>query len=147
MTDSDALRNLMENASRLDRDDIYWQAFRRLCALEGLIYDDPLVRDFYEVLNAYEELLTLKNERTTKAVRTRQKLKNKGVEQCLVDWALGAPTDGFKLLIDKALPQLTAEYLVVKYEKRFPRAAVEAARRRLIEYGVGPVHEGRADHR
>ena len=136
MSDKEALRNLMQNARRLDRDDIYWQAFRRLCSLEGMIYDDPLERDFYDVLNAYEELLTLKHGRTTKASRTRQKLANKGVEQCLIDWALGAPTDGFKLLIEKGLPELTAEYLVVKYEKRFPRRAVEAARRRLTDHGV-----------
>ena len=63
-------------------------------------------------------------------------MANKGVEQCLIDWALGAPTDGFKLLIEKGLPELTAEYLVVKYEKRFPQRAVEAARRRLTDLGV-----------
>ena len=136
MSDKEALRNLMQNARRLDRDDIYWQAFRRLCSLEGMIYGDPLERDFYDVLNAYEELLTLKHGRTTKASRTRQKLANKGVEQCLIDWALGAPTDGFKLLIEKGLPELTAEYLVVKYKKRFPQRAVEAARRRLTDHGV-----------
>ncbi len=136
MTDRAGLRNLMENARRLGRDDVYWQAFKRLCSLEGMSYDDPLERDFYNVLNAYEELLTQKHGRTTKATRTRQKLANKGVEQCLIDWALGPPTEGFKLLIDRGLPELTCEYLVVKYEKRFPANAVEAARRRLKTHGV-----------
>ncbi len=139
LADRDALRNLMENARRLDRDDVYWQAFRRLCSLEGMQYDDPLDRDFYDVLNAYEELLTLKHGRTTKAARTRQKLANKGVEQCLMDWALGPPTDGFKLLIDKGLLELTAEFLVVKYESRFPPPVVEAAQKRLSEAGAAKV--------
>ena len=141
MTDAKALRNLMDNARRLEREDIYWHAFKRLCALEGVVYDDPLVRDFYNVLNAYEELLTEKHGRTTKANRTRQKLKNKGVEQCLIDWALGPATDGFKLLLDKELPELTAEHLVVKYQERFPSRAVEAARRRLagVEGGESRV--------
>ena len=79
MSDIKALRNLMANAKRLERDDVYWLAFKRLCSLEGMAFDDPLERDFYDVLNAYEELLTEKNGRTTKASRTRQKLKNKGV--------------------------------------------------------------------
>ena len=136
MADRGALRNLMGNAKRLERDDIYWLAFKRLCSLEGMAYDDPLERDFYDVLNAYEELLTEKHGRTTKASRTRQKLKNKGVEQCLIDWALGDPTDGFKLLVEKGLPQLTAEYLVVKHATRFPEAAVEAARDRLAQQEV-----------
>lgn len=147
LADRDALRNLMENARRLNRDDVYWQAFRRLCSLEGMQYDDPLERDFYDVLNAYEELLTLKHGRTTKAARTRQKLANKGVEQCLIDWALGPPTDGFKLLIDNGLPELTAEYLVVKYDKRFPRNAVESARKRLPDHGVSLSNVGSLPHR
>lgn len=136
MTDRQDLKNLMENARRLGREDVYWAAFKRFCALEGLIYDDPLTRDFYNVLNAYEALLTQKHGRTTKAARTRQKLARVGVEQCLIDWALGAPTEGFKLLIEKGLPELTAEYLVVKYSKRFPEEAVSAARARLPEHGA-----------
>ena len=136
LSDPKALQSLMGNARRLGREDVYWKAFRRLCSLEGMSYDDPLEREFYDVLNAYEGLLTEKNGRTTKATRTRQKLANKGVEQCLIDWALGATTDGFRLLVDKGLPELTAEYLVIKYETRFPGNAVDAARKRLGEYGV-----------
>ena len=131
MTDATLLRSLMENARRLGRDDTYWLAFRRLCALEGMAFDDPLERDFYDVLNAYEELLTEKNGRTTKANRTRQKLKNKGVKQCLIDWAVGPPTEGFNFLAKQGLVELTAEYLVVKYEDRFPATVVEAAKMRL----------------
>ena len=137
MTDAGALRNLMDNARQLEREDIYCHAFKRLCALEGIAYDDPLFREFFHVLNAYEELLTEKHGRMTKANRTRQKLKSKGVEQCLIDWAMGPATEGFKLLLEKGLPELTAEYLVLKYEGRFPSRAVEAARRRLE--GVGAV--------
>jgi hypothetical protein len=76
----------MDNAQRLGRHDVYWQAFKRLCEIEGASYDDPLHRDFYRVLAAYEELLTQKHGRTTKAARTRQKLASKGVERCLEDW-------------------------------------------------------------
>lgn len=147
LTDTRALRNVMENARRLKRDDVYWQAFRRLCSLEGMRYDDPLERDFYDVLNAYEELLTARHGRTTKATRTRQKLASKGIEQCLIDWALGHPTDGFKLLIDNGLPELTAEYLVVKYDRRFPRRAVESARKRLSDHGVRLSDVGSLLHR
>lgn len=71
MTDAQGLRNLMDNARRLGREDIHRLAFRRLCSLESASFDDPLARDFYDVLNAYEELLTEKNGRTTKASRTR----------------------------------------------------------------------------
>jgi hypothetical protein len=122
----------MFNARRLKRDDIWQEAFRRLCALEGLDQTDPLHRDFYQTLAAYEELLTEKNGRTTRASRTRQKLRNKGVTQCLEDWAVNsAPTEGFDLLIKNDMSELTGEFLVLKYPERFSAKAVAAAKARL----------------
>jgi hypothetical protein len=79
INDAEQLRTLMVNARRLGRQDIYWKAFSRLCALEGISESDPLHRDFAQSLAAYEELLTQKNRRTTRASRTRQKLASKGV--------------------------------------------------------------------
>src|SRR4051812_3245719 len=73
-TDPVALRTLMQNAKRLGRDDIWREAFRKLCSLEGTDQTDPLNRDFYQTLAAYEQLLTLKNGRATRASRTRLKL-------------------------------------------------------------------------
>lgn len=133
-TDPEALRTLMANARKLSRDDVWREAFLRLCSLEGADQADPLHRDFYATLAAYEELLTEKNGRTTRASRTRQKLKNKGVIQCLEDWAM-APggTDGFNLLISHGMVELTGEYLVTKYPDRFSEAAVRAARARMAE--------------
>ena len=69
MANAQGLRNLMENTRRLEREDMYWHAFRRLCALEGLHFDDPLERDSYDVLNADEEIRTEKHGRTTEASR------------------------------------------------------------------------------
>ena len=139
LTDAKALHTLMTNARRLGNEDVYWLAFKRVCSLEGLSLEDPLEREFFDVLNAYEELLTEKNGRTTKANRTRQKLKNKGVRKCLIDWAVGPQTDGFKFLVEKALPELTAEYLVVKYADQFPTGAVDSARKRLSGAGVTAI--------
>jgi len=136
-TDPTALRTIMENATRVGDNDISRRAFRRLCALEGLDQSDPLHRDFYETLAAYELLLTQKNGRTTKASRTRQKLKNKGVISCLEDWAISkAPTEGFELLVQHGLIELTGEYLVLKYPAHFSTTAVTTAKTRLIGLGV-----------
>lgn len=93
------LRALMANAKRLNKEDIYRQAFLRLCEVEGLNYSDPLEREFYATLTAYEEVLAAKHGRRQPAARTRQKLKNKGFVACLEDWALGERrTDGFETL-------------------------------------------------
>ena len=98
---------------------------------------DPLVRDFYETLAAYEQLLTEKNGRTTAASRTRQKIDNKGVHQSLIEWTRGkAETNGFKLLVEKGLSEYTGEYLVLRYANRFPEDVVALARSRLVAHGI-----------
>lgn len=126
------LEQLMRNARRLGREDVFWQAFQRRCELEGCDQNDPLHRDFYRTLEAYEQILTEKNGRKTKASRTRQKLSRKTVEECLEDWALGVQeTPGFKLLVNNNMIRLTGEFLVVKYSSRFSNQAVEAATQRL----------------
>lgn len=131
MKEPKGLRNLMVNARRLDREDIHDLAFRQLVSLEGMDMTDRLERDFYSVLNAYEEILTDKNGRTTKASRTRQKLAKKGVRACLYDWSVGAATEGFLQLVERGHVELTAEYLVIKYADEFPEEAVKAAQERL----------------
>jgi hypothetical protein len=137
------LRNLMANAKRLGHEDIWREAFRRLCVLEGLNYDDPLEQDFYAMLTAYEELLTAKNGKRQPAIRTRQKLRNKGVVQCLEDWATNASvTQGFQMLVENGLAELTGEALVMKHSNRFSERAVVSATNRLRQHGINVAPHG-----
>ena len=85
-------RTVMQRARLRNLPDVYEAVFRRMCQLVGSDNDDPndpLVKDFYETLAAYEQLLTEKNGKTTAAVRTRQKIANKGVYQSLIEWTRG----------------------------------------------------------
>lgn len=133
-------RTVMERARERDRDDIYKSVFQQYCKLVGNAHDDPtdpLIRDFYETLAAYEQLLTEKNGRTTRASRTRQKVQNKGVYQSLVEWTRGkVETNGFKLLVENGLPEYTGEYLVMRYAQRFPPDVVDLAVSRFEEHGI-----------
>jgi hypothetical protein len=133
-------RTVLQRAREKNLSDVYNAVFRRFCELVGTENDDPsdpLVRDFYETLAAYEQLLTEKNGRTTAASRTRQKIDNKGVHQSLIEWTRGkAETNGFKLLVEKGLPEFTGEYLVVRYADRFPNDVVELALKRLTGHGI-----------
>jgi|SRR4051794_38564483 len=108
-------RTVLERAKARNLPEVYNAVFRRLCALVGSEHDDPddpLVRDFYETLGAYEQLLTEKNGSNTLASRTRQKIANKGVHQSLIEWTCGkVETNGFKLLVEAGLPEYTGEYL------------------------------------
>lgn len=133
-------RRVMERARKQNNEEFYQLVFRRLCELGGHEHDDPadpLVRDFYATLTAYEQLLTEKNGKTTSASRTRQKLKNKGVEQSLIDWAMKTDeTPGFNLLVKAGLYQFTGEYVVLQHSDRFPTEVIERAKARLTQHGV-----------
>ena len=117
---------------RLGRDDIWREAFQRLCSLEGADQTEPLHREFYQTLAAYEHLLSQKNGRATRASRTRLKLKSKGVVQCLEDWVSSkTPTEGYELLMANGMAEMTGERLVLKYPEQFSVDAVAAAKARL----------------
>jgi hypothetical protein len=133
-------RTVMERAKAKGLGDFYQQVFRRYCQLVGNEHDDPadpLVRDFYQTLAAYEQLLTEKNGSTTSASRTRQKIANKGVHQSLIEWTRGkAETNGFMLLVERGLPEYTGEYLVLRYKTRFPEDVVRLAAERLSKHDI-----------
>jgi hypothetical protein len=133
-------RTVMQRARERNMPQVYEAVFRRMCQLVGSANDDPkdpLVRDFYETLAAYEQRLTENNGQTTWASRTRQKIANKGVYQSLIEWTRGkAETDGFKLLVEANLPEYTGEYLVVRYAERFPPDVVALAQQRLTSHGI-----------
>ena len=136
----DDCRTVMKRARAQGRQDVYAAEFRRMCQLVGSKIDDPtdpLVRDFFETLAAYEQLLTEKNGRRQPAHRTRQKVANKGVHQSLIEWTrASAETEGFKLLVQAGLPEFTGEYLVVRYASRFPDDVVNLAKARLISNNI-----------
>jgi hypothetical protein len=132
-------QNLMDNARRMGREDVYQAAFARKCELESDGHDDPndpLVRDFWVTVAAYEQLLSEKNERCTPASRTRQKVAKDGILATVQSWARKRePTMGFELLAQAGQWKLTGEYLVLKHAERFDQADVDSARARLIERG------------
>ena len=86
--DKDKLRNWMKNAKRLGRDDVYRDALRQLCRIEGRNIDDPLESEFAVVMRALEEAMTQEAGRTKRLSRTRQKLDRVGVPQTLADLTL-----------------------------------------------------------
>jgi hypothetical protein len=131
-TDPEHLRTLMQNAKRMGREDIWREAFDQLCSLEGATQTEPLDRAFYSTLAAYEQLLTQKNRRATRASRTRLKLKGKGVVACLEDWAKSkeAP-ESFELLVANGMVEMTGEQLVLTYPDKLSPEAVAGATARL----------------
>jgi hypothetical protein len=137
------LKTLMANAKRLGDNETYIQAFRQLCRVQGRNYDDPLDRDFHEVMAALEQALTDARGKTTRLNRTRQKLQRVDVQTLINDLATSkTPSQGFLHLLEFGMGDMSAEYLVLKYSDRFPSTTVAAAKRRLEEFGISLPQSG-----
>jgi hypothetical protein len=81
--------------------------------------------------------LTEERGKTTRLARTRQKVARVGVLKTLEDWALKSDeTDGFKMLLERKMPEFTGEAIVLRHSGRFSPQVVIAARQRLETAGV-----------
>jgi hypothetical protein len=118
---------------------------RRLCELSGHPHDDPhdpVVSAFWRAIAAAEEVLRDKRGKTVRLARTRQKIGRVGVHWTVEDLALGKQeSEGFRILAENGLGDLTAEYIVLSHAAGFSSAAVIAARGRLEQAGIAPPTE------
>ncbi len=130
--DPDQLRQFMENAKRMEADEVYEAAFRRLTEILPHESPGPIDRDFWRSIHALEQRLREERGKTVRLTRTRQKLGRVGAMQTLSDLALSAtPSDGFEMLIERGMADLTAEAVILRHQEHFEPDVIEAARLRL----------------
>jgi hypothetical protein len=135
--DPKALRTWMKNARDKDADEVADAAFRRLIAIMPSEQPGTLEHDFWQSIHAFEFILTEERGKTTQLSRTRQKVKRVGIVQTLKDWALDKKqTPGFEMLMERGMPELTGEALVLRHSNKFDADVQAAARNRLVEAGV-----------
>jgi hypothetical protein len=137
MKDPAGLRTLMQNARTRNAPAVYDAAFRRLANLVPEQEAGTLDFDFWKTTLAYEQVLTEKNGRATRATRLRQKVARVGVTRTLEDLATATtPSDGFDVLMARGMPELTAEAIILQHRARFSEVAVASAGRRLEASGA-----------
>lgn len=131
------LRIWIENARKEKREDIAAAAFRRLVAVLPKEKPGSVEHDFWRTIHAFEHVLSEERGKTTRLARTRQKVARVGEIETLKDWATSAKsTDGFAMLLERKMPELTGEAIVLRHPDRFEAPVIEAARRRLEEAGI-----------
>ncbi|HEV7228906.1 hypothetical protein [Brevundimonas sp.] len=134
--DAKELRQLVDRARALGAKPVEEAAFRKMVTL-GIDHEAGSVEhDFWVTVNAFEADLKQERGKTVRLGRTRQKVARDGVVKTLADWAIKPPTDGFHMLLERDLPELLGEAIVMRHADRFEPDVVEAARARLIDAGV-----------
>lgn len=134
--DETRLRNWIANAEREGAQEVEDAARRRLIEVRASKdVDDPndaIVLDFWKSISALEHELSLERGKTIRLSRTRQKIGRVGVEQTLRDLTLSTqPSEGYHLLCERGMLDLSAEAVVLRYPDRFEPDVLEAARNRL----------------
>lgn len=135
--DPTQLKTMIANAKARGEDEVALAAFRRLVLVSPSETPGSVEHDMWQTIFAFEHLLKEERGKTTLLARTRQKINRVGVIETLKDWAAAKQeTEGFRMLLERGLPELTGEAIILRHPQLFPRAAVEAARARLVGAGV-----------
>jgi hypothetical protein len=145
--DAGKLRTWIANARKENQKEIEDAAFRRLIQILPKEAPGTVEHDFWRTIHAFEHMLSEERGKTTRLGRTRQKVARVGAIETLRDWAMASKsTDGFDMLIERNMPELTGEAIVLRHGKRFDTAVVSAATKRLEDAGVDVSRlPGRAD--
>jgi len=131
------LRQWIANARRENDKTVEDAAFRRLVEILPKEKPGSVEHDFWRTIYAFEHVLSQERGKTTLLARTRQKAGRVGEIATLKDWAVSTKgTDGFNMLIERGMPELTGEAIVLRHAEQFDAAVAEAARKRLEEAGV-----------
>ena len=134
--DPEKLRRFMANARQRNATDIYDAAFQRLISVQPAAQVGTIAYDVWRTIYAFEELLKEERGKTVRLSRTRQKIQRVGEIRTVIDLALKAtPSDGFNMLKERDLLELSFEALVVVRALHFPSNVVDAARVRLTNHG------------
>jgi hypothetical protein len=135
--DPEKLRGIVKNARERGAPELADAAFRRLISILPQERPGTIEHDFWQTIHAFEHALTEERGKTTRLTRTRQKVARVGVVKTLEDWALSrTKTDGFKMLLERGMPELTGEAIVLRHGSQFNAQVIIAARERLESAGV-----------
>jgi hypothetical protein len=135
--DAARLRDFLSNVRKNGDVVLADAAFKKLVAIVPGAEPGTLEHDFWQTINAFEQILTDERGRKTLLSRTRQKVDRVGIVATLTDWARSKkPSDGFEQLRERRLLELTGEAIVLRHADQFLPDVVAAAKARMLAAGV-----------
>ena len=135
--DPEKLRTIEENARKRGADALADAAFRRRVSVLPSERPGTVEHDFWRSIHTLEAVLTEERGRTTRLSRTRQKIGRVGVRQTLADLALARKkAEGFDMLLERDMPELLGEAVVLRHPDEFESNVLDDARNRLEAFGV-----------
>jgi hypothetical protein len=128
------------NATDKNRPDLAEQARRRAVQLraDALGAESETEKEALQAVYAYEEVLTKKNGKKTRASRTWQMIDRHGIIKA-VERAVNrnAETQGYTALVEMGLEEFAFEAVILRHPDLFSKEAVLRSRARLSEWKMG----------
>ena len=133
--DPKKLRQIASNAAS-ENPDIERAARLRLYKVLPSEEPGTLEYDVWQSIHALEDVLSVERDKTMRLSRTRQKITRDGELKTVVDLVLGNQSQGFDMLVERNMPELSFEAVALKHAGAFEPHVLDAARRRLEENGL-----------
>lgn len=126
-----------KNAIRLDHPELANQALKRAIELRAAEYgaSSQAEKECLQAIYAYEEVLSKKNGRRTRASRTWQMIERHGV-LASVERAVNrkAETAGYRALAEMGLQEFAFEAVILRHPALFSEDAVQRSQERMREW-------------
>lgn len=134
--DPQKLRQIAANAAKQGNDAVERAARLKLYAVLPSEEPGTLEFDVWQSIHCLEDALKIERGKTIRLNRTRQKISRDGEYKTVADLVLGKQSEGFDMLIDRDMSELTFEAVAIKHKSLFSNDVIEAARTRLSKAGV-----------
>lgn len=129
--------NFAKNAAERDRPDLAQEALQRAVELRAEKHKATTAaeREALQAIYAYEELLTKKNGRRTRATRTWQMIDRHGIVEA-VERAVNRSVEpqGYTMLKEMGLEEYAFEAVILRHPEAFSEKALNVSRERLSEW-------------
>ncbi len=127
------LRQIAVNAAKLNNMELQRSAKLRLYAVLPAEMPGTLEYDVWQSIHALEDALSDERGKTIRLSRTRQKITRDGERKTVADLVVGKESEGYRLLVERSMTDLTFESVALRHPDLFSPAELEASKKRLGE--------------
>ena len=132
------LKQIAKNARSHGEPEVCHAAELKLYAILPSAQPGTLEHDVWQSVYALEGALAAERGKTTLLARTRQKIARDGEQGTVADLVAGKVSDGFRMLLDRNMPELTFEAVALRHAAGFSEDVLTNAKSRLLDVGYAP---------
>ena len=136
--DAKQLKQIAKNAISQGQPDVCRAAELKLYAILPSAQPGTLQHDVWQSVYALEGALAAERGKTTLLARTRQKIARDGEQGTVASLVLGKVSDGFRMLLDRNMTDLTFEAVARRHPADFSEDVLKTAKSRLLDVGYAP---------